>query len=84
MAAEKEGAPNVQVFEMIVDITEQDERLLPGMSASVEVDPGEPARRPEPCPSTPSTPGGSAPSPGAAGPDGFEAVEVTVQERPTA
>ena len=37
MAAEKEGAPNVQVFEMVVDITEQDERLLPGMSASVEV-----------------------------------------------
>lgn len=37
MAAEKEGAPNVQVFEMIVDITEQDDRLLPGMSASVEV-----------------------------------------------
>ena len=37
MAAEKEGAPNVQVFEMIVDITEQDGRLLPGMSASVEV-----------------------------------------------
>ena len=37
MAAEKEGAPNVQVFEMVVDITEQDGRLLPGMSASVEV-----------------------------------------------
>lgn len=37
MAAEKEGAPNVQVFEMIVDITEQDDRLFPGMSASVEV-----------------------------------------------
>ena len=27
----------MQVFEMIVDITEQDDRLLPGMSASVEV-----------------------------------------------
>lgn len=37
MAAEKEGSPNVQVFEMIVDITEQDGRLFPGMSASVEV-----------------------------------------------
>ena len=37
MAAEKEGAPNVQVFEMVVDIFEQDGRLFPGMSASVEV-----------------------------------------------
>ncbi len=37
MAAEKEGAPNVQVFEMVVDIFEQDDRLFPGMSASVEV-----------------------------------------------
>ena len=37
MAAEKEGAPNVQVFEMIIDISEKDDRLFPGMSASVEV-----------------------------------------------
>lgn len=37
MAAEEEDAPNVQVFEMIVDIRERDERLYPGMSASVEV-----------------------------------------------
>ena len=37
MANELEFAPNVRVFEMIVDIVEQDERLYPGMSASVEI-----------------------------------------------
>jgi len=37
MANELEYAPNVQVFDMVVDITEQDERLYPGMSASVQV-----------------------------------------------
>lgn len=37
MANELEYAPNVRVFEMIVDIVEQDERLYPGMSASVEI-----------------------------------------------
>ncbi|HIC68498.1 MAG TPA: HlyD family efflux transporter periplasmic adaptor subunit [Candidatus Latescibacteria bacterium] len=37
MANELEYAPNVRVFEMVVDIIEQDERLYPGMSASVEV-----------------------------------------------
>lgn len=37
MANELEYAPNVQVFEMVVDITGKDERLYPGMSASVEI-----------------------------------------------
>ena len=37
MAQEAEDAPNVQIFEMVVDIEEQDERLYPGMSASVEI-----------------------------------------------
>lgn len=37
MANELEYAPNVQVFEMVVDILEQDDRLYPGMSASVQV-----------------------------------------------
>jgi multidrug resistance efflux pump len=37
MANELEYAPNVRVFEMVVDITGQDDRLYPGMSASVEV-----------------------------------------------
>jgi HlyD family secretion protein len=37
MANELEYAPNVQVFDMVVDIIEQDERLYPGMSASVQV-----------------------------------------------
>jgi len=37
MAREHEDAPNVQIFEMTVEIDEQDDRLYPGMSASVEV-----------------------------------------------
>ncbi len=37
MANPREDAPNVQVFEMVVEIEEQDDRLKPGMSASVEV-----------------------------------------------
>ncbi len=37
MANELEYAPNVQVFDMVVDIIEQDTRLYPGMSASVEI-----------------------------------------------
>jgi multidrug efflux pump subunit AcrA (membrane-fusion protein) len=37
MASELEDAPNVSVFEMIVDIEGRDDRLYPGMSASVEV-----------------------------------------------
>ena len=37
MAREHEDAPNVQIFEMTVDIDDQDERLYPGMSASVEI-----------------------------------------------
>ncbi len=37
MANELEYAPNVQVFDMVVDISEHDDRLYPGMSASVEI-----------------------------------------------
>ena len=37
MAVKAPGTDNVQVFEMIVDVEEQDDRLFPGMSASVEV-----------------------------------------------
>lgn len=37
MANPQLDAPNVQVFEMVADIEEQDERLKPGMSASVEI-----------------------------------------------
>lgn len=37
MAIEDEDAPNVQIFEMTVDLEVQDERLYPGMSTSVEV-----------------------------------------------
>lgn len=37
MAREDEDAPNVQIFEMTVDIDDQDDRLYPGMSASVEI-----------------------------------------------
>ncbi|MBI2501695.1 MAG: efflux RND transporter periplasmic adaptor subunit, partial [Candidatus Latescibacteria bacterium] len=37
MANPEEGAPNVQVFELVVDIQEQDDRLKPGMSASIEI-----------------------------------------------
>ena len=37
MANELEHAPNVQVFEIVVDILQHDDRLYPGMSASVEI-----------------------------------------------
>ncbi|HCL29663.1 MAG TPA: hypothetical protein DIC52_14640 [Candidatus Latescibacteria bacterium] len=37
MANELEYAPNVQVFDMVVDISEHDDRLYPGMSAAVEI-----------------------------------------------
>lgn len=37
MANPEEDAPNVQVFELVLDIQEQDDRLRPGMSASVEI-----------------------------------------------
>ena len=37
MAREARDAPNVQIFEMVVNIEEEDDRLYPGMSASVEV-----------------------------------------------
>ncbi|MFH1567356.1 MAG: efflux RND transporter periplasmic adaptor subunit [Gemmatimonadota bacterium] len=37
MASEKQDAVNVPIFEMVVSLAEQDERLYPGMSASVEV-----------------------------------------------
>jgi len=37
MAIESEDAPNVQIFDMTVDLDAQDERLYPGMSTSVEV-----------------------------------------------
>lgn len=37
MANPDMDAPNVQVFELVVDIKEQDDRLKPGMSASIEI-----------------------------------------------
>ena len=37
MAAERHDAPNVKIIDMTVAIDEPDERLYPGMSASVEV-----------------------------------------------
>jgi len=37
MANELEEASSVSVFEMLIDIDEQDERLAPGMSASVQI-----------------------------------------------
>ncbi|MFA6112018.1 MAG: efflux RND transporter periplasmic adaptor subunit [Candidatus Latescibacterota bacterium] len=37
MATPQPGAPTVHVFEVIIDIDEQDPRLKPGMSAEVEV-----------------------------------------------
>jgi HlyD family secretion protein len=37
MANPHEDAPNVQVFEMIINIEEQDPRLKPGMSAAAEI-----------------------------------------------
>ena len=79
MAAEKEGAPNVQVFEMIVDITEQDGRLFPGMSASVEVIL---ETRPDvlTLPLDAVHPRGEATIVWRRGSGGFEAVEVTAGE----
>ena len=37
MANPREDAPNIQVFETIIDIQEQDERLKPGMSVAAEI-----------------------------------------------
>ncbi|MSR83110.1 MAG: HlyD family efflux transporter periplasmic adaptor subunit [Candidatus Latescibacteria bacterium] len=37
MANPDMDAPNVQVFALVVDIKEQDDRLRPGMSASIEI-----------------------------------------------
>ena len=37
MASPQPGAPDIQVFELVIDIDEQDERLKPGMSAEVEI-----------------------------------------------
>jgi len=37
MATPQPGAPDIRVFEMIINIEEQDARLKPGMSAEVEV-----------------------------------------------
>jgi multidrug efflux pump subunit AcrA (membrane-fusion protein) len=37
MATPQPGAPDIHVFEMLIDIEEQDERLKPGMSAEVEI-----------------------------------------------
>ena len=31
------GAPDIRVFELVIDIDEQDARLKPGMSAEVEI-----------------------------------------------
>ena len=37
MATPQPGAPDIRVFEMVINIEEQDARLKPGMSAEVEV-----------------------------------------------
>ena len=37
MASPQPGAPDIHVFELVIDIDEQDERLKPGMSAEVEI-----------------------------------------------
>ena len=37
MANEVEEAPNIRIFEVVVDIDEQDDRLYPAMSASVQI-----------------------------------------------
>lgn len=37
MATPQPGAPDIQVFELVISIQEQDERLKPGMSAQVEI-----------------------------------------------
>ena len=37
IASPQPGAPDIHVFELVIDIDEQDERLKPGMSAEVEI-----------------------------------------------
>ena len=37
MASPQPGAPDIHVFELVVDIDEKDDRLKPGMSAEVEI-----------------------------------------------
>ena len=37
MASEMEEAPNIHIFEVVIDIDERDDRLYPGMSAAVEI-----------------------------------------------
>ena len=37
MAVKDDDADNVQIFEMIIDLEEEDNRLYPGMSAAVEI-----------------------------------------------
>ena len=37
MASPQPGAPDIHVFELVIDIDEQDARLKPGMSAEVEI-----------------------------------------------
>ena len=37
MASPQPGAPDIRVFELMIDIDEQDDRLKPGMSAEVEI-----------------------------------------------
>ena len=37
MASPQPGAPDIHVFELVIDVDEQDERLKPGMSAEVEI-----------------------------------------------
>ena len=37
MATPQPGAPDIRVFELVIDIDEQDDRLKPGMSAEVEI-----------------------------------------------
>ena len=37
MASPQPGAPDIKVFELVVDIDEADDRLKPGMSAEVEI-----------------------------------------------
>ena len=37
MASPQPGAPDIRVFELVIDIEGKDERLKPGMSAEVEI-----------------------------------------------
>ncbi|MEE3259987.1 MAG: efflux RND transporter periplasmic adaptor subunit [Candidatus Latescibacterota bacterium] len=37
MASPQPGAPDIRVFDLVIDIDEQDDRLKPGMSAEVEI-----------------------------------------------